>query len=534
MRLDAASRRIGLILIVATLMVMLDLTVVTVALPHLTAEFDASLSTVQWVTTAYTLALIAVMPLSAWSSARFGARQVYGTALAVFVLGSFLAAVSWDIGSLIAFRAVQGLGGGMLQPVGMAIALQAVPESLRGRMMALLGVPVLIGPVVGPILGGALIDHASWRVVFALNVPLGLAALAFIRRHLPASKPQGATRIDIPSMLALSPGGAFVVFGLARAGDTGGLLESSILVPIGVGLMLLGWFAMRSLRSATPVLNLRLLATPQLRGGVVTLLFFSGAYFGSMIILPIYVQAVRGDDATTAGALYLLPAVVTGVTLQIATRLADRVGARRVAAVGITASLSAMITLASVLGSATPYPAVVGILTLLGFGVGATLMPTMTAATRTLEGPDTANGTTIMLTTSQLSNALVAAVVTAALAGFMNARSAAVRGNGVAGAMALDPAGRSAAADDLAGAVADTYLVAAGLMALALVAAIVLIPAHRRSSAVGGAGRPPAISDPPTVSGRPDGRSTLSRGRPAPGPATDGAASDSSTPGAAR
>ena len=126
--LDPASRRIGLILVVPTLMVMLDVTVVTVALPQLTTEFDAPLSSVQWVTTAYALALVAVMPLSAYAGNRFGGRRVYCAALLVFVLGSLLTALSWNIVSLIVFRALQGLGGGMLQPVGMAIALQAVPE----------------------------------------------------------------------------------------------------------------------------------------------------------------------------------------------------------------------------------------------------------------------------------------------------------------------------------------------------------------------------------------------------------------------
>ena len=473
--LDPASRRIGLILVVPTLMVMLDVTVVTVALPQLTTEFDAPLSSVQWVTTAYALALVAVMPLSAYASNRFGGRRVYCAALLVFVLGSLLTALSWNIGSLIVFRALQGLGGGMLQPVGMAIALQAVPEALRGRMMAILGLPTLVGPV----LGGVLVDHGSWRVVFAVNVPLGLIAAVLAWRFFPRTATRGMPRIDLRAVAALSPGGAFLVLGLARAGDTGSLLAASILVPVGIGLVLLGYFVRRSLRSRTPVLDLRLLAHARLRGGVVVMIFFAGAYFGSMTILPIYVQSVRSDSATTAGMLFVLPALLSGITLQIATRVADSVDPRRVAICGIVLSTTAMILMATLLDESLPYPAVVAILALMGIGVGATMLPTMTAATRDLEGADTPGGTTILTTSNQFAVALASAAITATIAALMNSRSAAVDGRGVAGAMSLSPAERIDAAPELASAIADTYLLTAGLLVCSLLAAVFVMPARR-------------------------------------------------------
>ncbi|GAA1481521.1 MDR family MFS transporter [Gordonia sinesedis] len=480
MRLDGASRRIGLILIIPTLMVMLDLTIVTVAIPLLTTDFDASLSTVQWVTTAYTLALVAVMPLSAAMTRRFGARRTYCTALLVFVIASLLVAFSWNIASLIVFRAFQGLGGGMLQPVGMAIALQSVRESQRGRMMALLGLPVLIGPVIGPIVGGVLVDQASWRVVFAINVPLGLVAAWLAARYFPAPAPRDREPVDLLAVAALSPGGAFVVFGLARSGDSGSIAGASILVPIGIGLLLLGYFVWRSLRSAHPILDLTLLTVPALRGGVVVMLFFAGAYFGSMLILPVYVQAVRGDSATMSGALYLVPGLVTGITLQIATRIADRTDPRRVALAGIVTSMTAMALLGLTVDATTPYPLLIAMLALMGVGVGATVMPTITAATRGLEGADTAGGTTILTTGNQFSAALVAAFVTALLAGLMNGRVAVLDGGGVGGAMRLPPASRAPVADDLASSVADTYLATSALLACALLAALTMMPRRAR------------------------------------------------------
>ncbi|GAC55014.1 MFS transporter [Gordonia amicalis] len=167
--MDALAKKVASVLALGTLMVMLDLTVTVVAIPRLAESFDSPLSTVQWTTTAYTLALVAVMPTSAGTIRRFGAKRVYVTALTTFVVGSALAGLAWNIQSLILFRAVQGFGGGFLQPVGMTIALGLVDERHRGQLMGWLGIPLLVGPVLGPTTGGLLVDHVGWRSLFLLN-----------------------------------------------------------------------------------------------------------------------------------------------------------------------------------------------------------------------------------------------------------------------------------------------------------------------------------------------------------------------------
>lgn len=190
--LGAAPGQLGRILtvvITGAVMSVLDMTIVNVALDRLSQSFGAPLETVQWTATAYTLALAAVIPTSAWATGRIGAKRTYLTALSLFTLGSLLAACAWSAGSLIAFRAVQGLGGGLLMPVGMTMVMRAADRDRLGRAMALLGLPVLVGPVAGPMLGGWLIDAASWQWIFLVNLPVGAVALILAARLLRPDSP---------------------------------------------------------------------------------------------------------------------------------------------------------------------------------------------------------------------------------------------------------------------------------------------------------------------------------------------------------
>lgn len=174
----ASPTTIALTVIVGTVLIGIDMTIVNVAIPQLTRETGASLPVIQWVVTGYTLALATVMPATAWAIARFGAKSVFLVSIGVFTAGSALVAASWSPESLIAFRVVQGLGGGFVMPAAMTLALATTPSEERGRIMAVLGLPVLIGPVLGPVVGGLLLDNLSWRWMFLINVPFGLASLA--------------------------------------------------------------------------------------------------------------------------------------------------------------------------------------------------------------------------------------------------------------------------------------------------------------------------------------------------------------------
>ncbi|ATD72702.1 fatty acyl-CoA synthetase [Gordonia amicalis] len=219
--MDALAKKVASVLALGTLMVMLDLTVTVVAIPRLAESFDSPLSTVQWTTTAYTLALVAVMPTSAGTIRRFGAKRVYVTALTTFVVGSALAGLAWNIQSLILFRAVQGFGGGFLQPVGMTIALGLVDERHRGQLMGWLGIPLLVGPVLGPTTGGLLVDHVGWRSLFLLNVPVGAVAIGLALKLFPRSVGAATETLDWSALLCLAPNSHAYVIGYLAAARAG-------------------------------------------------------------------------------------------------------------------------------------------------------------------------------------------------------------------------------------------------------------------------------------------------------------------------
>src|SRR3954452_18896592 len=170
--------------VLGAVMSMLDTTVVNVAINTLSRDFHTTLSTIQWVATGYTLALATVIPLTGWGADRFGTKRLYMVSIALFISGSAMAGLAWSAGSLIGFRVLQGLGGGMLMPAGLPILTRPAGPQRVGRVMAIMGVPMLLGPILGPILGGWLVDDVSRAWIFFVNVPMGLIALFFSLRVL--------------------------------------------------------------------------------------------------------------------------------------------------------------------------------------------------------------------------------------------------------------------------------------------------------------------------------------------------------------
>src|SRR4051812_31586934 len=238
--MDRALMLVASVVVLGAIMSILDTTVVNVALKTLSNDFNTDLATIQWVATGYTLALATVIPLTGWAADRFGTRRLYLTSIGLFVAGSALSGLAWSSGTLIFFRVLQGLGGGMLMPAGMTILTQAAGPQRVGRVMGIIGVPMLIGPILGPILGGWLVDDFSWRWMFFINVPIAALALILSLRILPRDVSQPAHRLDWRGLLLLSPSLAAIIFGLARSGVHGGFVHAEVLVPMLAGLAGLG------------------------------------------------------------------------------------------------------------------------------------------------------------------------------------------------------------------------------------------------------------------------------------------------------
>src|SRR5262249_36696946 len=201
------------VVVLGAIMTVLDATTVNVALPTLGREFGTSIATIQWVTTAYLLAFASVIPLTGWASQRLGTKPLWLLSLALFTVGSLLAGLSWSIGALIAFRVVQGLGGGMIMPLGQTILAQAAGPKRMGRGMSIIGVPLLLAPIIGPVIGGVLVGAVSWRWIFFVNLPVSALAFLLAIKLLPRVPRRSQQRLDLLGAILLPSGIALFLWG---------------------------------------------------------------------------------------------------------------------------------------------------------------------------------------------------------------------------------------------------------------------------------------------------------------------------------
>lgn len=365
------------------LMMQLDMTMTTIATKTLVAGFGSSLNTIQWVTTGYLLAMASTIPLAGWAMERFGARPVWMVSIAVFLAGSVLCGLAWSAGSLIAFRALQGLGAGMVMPVGQAVLVQMTPPGKFGRVMAALGVPAMIGPVAGPVLGGILVTSLSWRWIFYINVPVCLTALALSARAMPATVAPGRSRLDWTGLVLLSPGCAAIVYGLAQTSQSHGFGDIRVLIPLIAGAALLAAFCLNALRIAHPLIDLRLFASRDFASASAAMFASGLVLFGAMGALPLYYQLARGEDAQQAGLMIIPLGIGMGLSLMIAGRLSDRFAPRAIALAGLafTAAGSYAFTHLAV-GTSDVLLGAAQLAS--GIGTGAALVPIMSAAFRGL------------------------------------------------------------------------------------------------------------------------------------------------------
>jgi EmrB/QacA subfamily drug resistance transporter len=413
-KLDARVFKIAGVVVLGAIMSILDITVVSVALRTFMSTFHTSYATAGWTMTGYTLALATVIPLSGWAADRFGTKRLYMTALVLFAAGSALCSTANSIGMLIAFRVIQGLGGGMLMPVGMTIMTRAAGPDRVGRVMSVLGVPMLLGPIAGPILGGWLIDVASWHWVFLINVPIGIAALIYAYVVLPKDEPSPSESCDFVGMLLLSPGLALLLFGVSSIPTEGTVAAARVIVPVVVGLVLIAGFVSHAFRPEHPLIDLRLFKNKQLTLSVIGMFLFAMSFFGAVLLLPSYFQQVRAENTLHSGLLVAPQGLGAMITMPIAGYLADRMPIKKIVVPGLVVICLGMAELTQ-LSAHTSYPVVLLALFVMGLGMGATMMPLFTAALQTLAGPTIARGSTLMNIMQQIASSCGAAMMTVIL-----------------------------------------------------------------------------------------------------------------------
>ncbi|HEX4753506.1 MAG TPA: DHA2 family efflux MFS transporter permease subunit [Solirubrobacterales bacterium] len=466
--------RIATVVVLGTIMSVLDTTIVNVALDTLGRDLNASVDKIQWVATGYLLALAAVIPVSGWASRRFSSRNVYMLSLVLFTAGSVLCGFADSVGSLVFFRVIQGIGGGMLVPTGQMILVKAAGPKNLPKVMSAIGVPIVLAPIFGPTIGGLLLEHVSWQSIFLVNLPVGIITLIAALRMLPKDKPEGAEPLDFLGLGLLSVGLVGVTYGLAEVGSAGTVIAASVLVPLVIGLFGVASFAWRALRIPNPLLNVRLYKDHAFTAASITTFCLGAALFGAMVLMPLYFQTVRGEDAVTTGLLLIPQGLGAAVAMALSGRATERWGG------GITAAIGTLITLVAtipfvLLGANTSFALIAGAMVFRGFGIGMSIMPAMTAAYSVLTPEQVTHATPQLTTLQRVGGSMGTAILTVVLQ------------------QHLEVAGASQSA--MADAFGTTFIWVMGITAAALLPTLLLARVERRARH-GTAPAPHAIPEP--------------------------------------
>jgi EmrB/QacA subfamily drug resistance transporter len=419
-KVDPQVMKVAMVLIVGGLAVIFDTTIVSVALHTLAIQLHTSVATIQWVSTGYLLALGVTIPLVGWAQNSFGGKRLWMFALMVFLAGSIGSSLARSAASLIGFRVVQGIGGGLMLPLMATLVMQAAAGKSLGRTMSVVSLPAVLGPILGPVLGGVILNWLDWRWLFYVNVPFCVVGFLLAWKMLPVDPKMARRPLDVLGFVLLSPGIVGILYGLSNASKTDGFGRPDVSVPLLIGTVLLVAFVTSALRRGDRALvDVRLFAHRAVASAS-ALLFLSGAaLYGAMLLLPLYFQDVRGVDALGAGLLLVPQGIGTYFSRSLAGRLTDALGAKWVTLIGFAIVGVATIPFAFATASTNEW-FVMAALLVRGFGLGAVTIPLMTAAFIGLERSDIPHASIITRIAQQVGGsfgvALLAVILDGAIA----------------------------------------------------------------------------------------------------------------------
>jgi EmrB/QacA subfamily drug resistance transporter len=373
----------------------MDASIVAVGLESMRGSLGVALVEIQWVATAYLLGLSAALPLTPWLGHKFGAGRLWLGALAAFLLTSVACALAPDAGTLIGVRAVQGMAAGVMVTAGQTVIGLAVGPERLGRTMGTLALVVGLAPVVGPSVGGFLLAHFSWPVLFWLNLPIGLVAFGLALRYVPRGDRGQPPPVDWPGLALITLGLPLLVYTLT---------ERNALFAA-VGALALAVFAWRSLRVRHPVLDLRLAARPIMGSALASVLLAGAGMFGAVLVLPLWFQVRLGAGPAEAGVLLAPMGLATTVFVLVAGRLTDRYGGGTVSLTGSVVVLAATVPLPW-LGPDAPMWLIQALLVVRGAGLGLSIMPASTAAYASVAAVELGHATALVNIVMRVGGAL--------------------------------------------------------------------------------------------------------------------------------
>jgi EmrB/QacA subfamily drug resistance transporter len=411
---------VAAVFVAALFLDILDTTIVNVALRTIGTELQTE--SIEWIVLGYTLSLAVWIPASGWLGDRFGTKRVFLIALVFFVGGSALCGAAQSIGQLITFRILQGVGGGMLTPIGVAMMFRAFPPIERARAATIVLVPTLVAPALGPVLGGLITDTIGWRWIFFVNIPVGLTALAFGVRFLREHTEPGAGHFDVPGFVLSGFGLAATIYALSEGPRVG--WDSPAVLVLGIGgilsFVLLVWV---ETHKPAPMLALRLLKDRLFATTNLVMAFSMASFIGVLFVLPLYLQGLRGLDPFESGLVTFPQAIGILISSQIAGRIYARVGPRRLVTGGMAwAALS--VAAFTTIGLETNLWIVRGLVFARGLGMGFTFVAVQAASYARIAPSDNGRASAIFATQRQMSVSIGVALMATVLSGFTSLTAA--------------------------------------------------------------------------------------------------------------
>jgi EmrB/QacA subfamily drug resistance transporter len=417
-----------LVLVVGMFMSVLDTSIVNVAISAIQTDFGGSTADVAWISTAYSLVLGVVVPASAWLGDRLGMTRVYIVSLAAFAASSALCGLAWNLDSLIAFRVVQAIPGGLLPALCLTMVYRLVPPAKIGAAMGIYGLGIIVAPAIGPALGGYLVEYVSWRLVFYINIPVGILGVVAAVIWLPKFAQAQTRRFDFAGFATIATALVSLLLAFSE-GPSWGWTGYRVLGLIALGLLSLAAFVVVELEVEYPLLNLRVFRNRLYSTSLIAMSVMMTGLFATLFYIPLFLQEGLGYPALTAGLLVLPQALVMGVCMPIAGRLYDKIGPRYLAFFGLLIAATGTFLLTGISPDMTRGE-LVWWMCVRALGTGLAMMPIMTGGLSSLPGFLTTSGSAINTVSQRVSAALglaaLTAVVTNQQGGLMSARAALV------------------------------------------------------------------------------------------------------------
>ncbi|MEJ2866589.1 DHA2 family efflux MFS transporter permease subunit [Actinomycetospora sp. OC33-EN08] len=400
-----------LVLVAGMFMSVLDISIVNVAITTMQNDFGATTDEMQWVSTAYSLAEGVVVPASAWLGIRYGLGRVYTIAMIFFAIFSTLCGFAWDINSIIAFRILQAIPGGVIPVVALAALYKIVPKGKLGAAMGIYGLGIIFAPAIGPTLGGYLVEYVNWRLIFFINVPIGVVGVLAAIFFLPSFPTLHGKKLDVPGFAAVAVG-LFSLLLALHEGPKWGWTSYPTLILLTVGVLALALFVVIELEVDEPLLDLRVFTHWPFTNSLLLISIISMGLFGVLFYIPVFLQQYQGLGAFETGLLLLPQALVMAFVMPAAGFICDKIGARVPAAIGLAIVAYTTWELAGMTIDVSH-----GHLELLlaarAAGIGLAMMPIMTGGLGSLPSFLSENGSAVNTLVQRASSAIGLAAMTA-------------------------------------------------------------------------------------------------------------------------